>query len=158
MRISELGHVGQQRPRPPEQWNDLYRCRDLRRRYDTRRPTADYGQRYLQRLYGWLRARGGNAAPYLASGSYQNAWNFQTRTGAFNGSFDGRSYSGTTQATGGAGSTTFGGNFSGGSRSGSLNGAFFASPSDAAKYQAGTFSIGNNGSGYRASGIFAGQR
>ena len=101
---------------------------------------------------------GGNAAPYLASGSYQNAWNFQTRTGAFNGSFDGRSYSGTTQATGGAGSTTFGGNFSGGSRSGSLNGAFFASPSDAAKYQAGTFSIGNNGSGYRASGIFAGQR
>jgi FecR protein len=100
---------------------------------------------------------GGNAAPYFASGSYQNVWNFQSRTGAFNGSFDGRSYSGMT-ATGGAGSTTFAGNFSGGSRSGSLNGAFFASPSDAAKYQAGSFSIGSNGSGYQASGIFAGQR
>jgi hypothetical protein len=49
-------------------------------------------------------------------------------------------------------------NFSGGDRAGSLNGAFFASPSDAAKYQAGAFSIGNNSSGYRASGIFAGQR
>ncbi len=101
---------------------------------------------------------GGNAAPYFASGSYQNVWNFQNRAGAFNGSFDGRSYSGMTQATGGAGSTTFAGNFSGGSRSGSLNGGFFASPSDAAKYQAGSFSIGNNGSGYQASGIFAGQR
>ena len=101
---------------------------------------------------------GGNAAPYFASGSYQNVWNFQNRTGAFNGSFDGRSYSGMTQATGGAGSTTFAGNFSGGSRSGSLNGAFFASPTDAAKYQAGTFSIGNSGAGYQASGIFAGQR
>jgi hypothetical protein len=101
---------------------------------------------------------GGNAAPYFASGSYQNVWNFQSRTGAFNGSFDGGGYSGVTQATGGAGSTTFAGNFSGGSRSGSLNGAFFASPSDAAKYQAGRFSIGSNGSGYQASGVFAGQR
>ena len=101
---------------------------------------------------------GGNAAPYFASGNYQNVWNFQNRTGAFNGSFDGRSYSGMTQATGGAGSTTFAGNFSGGSRSGSLNGAFFSSPTDAAKYQAGSFSIGNSGAGYQASGIFAGQR
>ena len=101
---------------------------------------------------------GGSAAPYFASGSYQNVWNFQNRTGAFNGSFDGRSYSGMTQATGGAGSTTFAGNYSGGSRSGSLNGAFFASPTDAAKYQAGSFSIGNSGAGYQASGIFAGQR
>jgi hypothetical protein len=86
-----------------------------------------------------LHHTGRRQRPYLASGSYQNVWNFQTRTGAFNGSFDGRSYSGITQATGAAGSTTFAGNFSGESRSGSLNGAFFASPCDAAKYQAGTF-------------------
>jgi hypothetical protein len=37
-----------------------------------------------------------------------------------------------------------------------LNGAFFSSPTDAAAYQAGTFAI--RGSGYRAGGVFAGQR
>jgi hypothetical protein len=93
-----------------------------------------------------------------ASGTYQNAWNFQNRTGVFNGTFDNRNYSGTTQATGGPGSTTFAGNFSGGYRSGNLNGGFFSSPSDAAAYQAGTFSIGNARSRYQATGIFAGQR
>jgi hypothetical protein len=91
-------------------------------------------------------------------GTYQNVWNFQTRSGAFNGSFDSRSYSGMTQATAGSGGTAFNGNFSGGSRSGSLNGAFFASPRDGAAYQAGTFSIGSNRSGYQAAGVFAGQR
>jgi hypothetical protein len=91
-------------------------------------------------------------------GTYQNVWNFQNRTGVFNGSFDGRSYSGMTQATAGSGGLAFNGNFSGGSRSGSLNGAFFASPSNPAAYQAGTFSIGSSRSGYQASGIFAGQQ
>jgi hypothetical protein len=91
-------------------------------------------------------------------GTYRNDWNFLTRSGMFNGSFDGRSYSGMTQATTGSGGTAFSGNFSGGSRSGNLNGAFFASPRDAAAYQAGTFSIGSNRSGYQASGVFAGQR
>ncbi len=91
-------------------------------------------------------------------GTYQNVWNFQNRTGIFNGSFDGRNYSGTTQATPGSGGTSFTGSFNGGYRSGSLNGAFFASPSDAAAYQAGTFSIGNNRSSYQATGVFAGQR
>jgi hypothetical protein len=93
-----------------------------------------------------------------ASGTYQNVWNFQNRTGVFNGSFDGRSYSGMTQATAGSGGTAFNGTFSGGSRSGSLNGAFFASPRDAAAYQAGTFSIGSNRSAYQAAGVFGGQR
>ena len=101
--------------------------------------------------------RGGNS-PYLASGSYQNTWNFQTGRGAFAGSFDGRSYSGMTQTTGGTGSTTFAGTFTGGHRSGSLSGGFFSSPSDVAAYQAGTFSIGGRHSHYRATGIFAGQR
>jgi hypothetical protein len=93
----------------------------------------------------------------LITGTYQNVWNFQYRNGVFNGSFDGRNYSGTTQATGGAGSTTFAGNFSGGHRSGSLNGGFFSSPTDAAAYQAGTFSIGGHHH-YQAAGVFAGQR
>jgi hypothetical protein len=102
--------------------------------------------------------KGGNA-PYQATGSYQNAWNFQTGQGDFTGSFDRRNFSGTTYTTGG---TTFAGNFNsvGGHhhRSGSLSGGFFSSPTDAAAYQAGTFSIGNARSRYQASGVFAGQR
>ena len=97
-----------------------------------------------------------NGNAYAAGGAYQNAWNFGSRSGVFNGSFDGRAYSGTTQAT--YGRPDFTGSFTGGSRSGALNGAFFASPSDAAKYQAGTFTIGNSGSDYKATGVFAGQR
>ena len=154
MRISELGPVGQQRPRPrnngtPSTAVGTYVAGTIPA---VQLPTTGS---YLQRLYGWLRAEAA-PPPYLASGSYQNARNLQTRTGAFNGSFDG-GYSARRRPPA-ARAATFGGNFSGGDRAGSLNGAFFASPSDAAKYQAGAFSIGNNSSGYRASGIFAGQR
>ena len=99
---------------------------------------------------------GGNV--YGGAGSYQNTWNFANRNGAFSGTFDGRAYSGTTQATAGSNGQTFTGTFSGGGGTGGLNGAFFASPTDAAKYQAGTFSIGNNSAPYKASGVFAGQR
>ena len=95
---------------------------------------------------------------YGGAGSYQNTWNFANRNGAFSGTFDGRAYSGTTQATAGSNGQTFTGTFSGGGGTGGLNGAFFASPTDAAKYQAGTFSIGNNSAPYKASGVFAGQR
>jgi FecR-like protein len=95
---------------------------------------------------------------YGGAGSYQNTWNFANRSGVFNGTFDGRAYSGTTQATAGSNGQTFTGTFSGGGGTGGLNGAFFASPTDAAKYQAGTFSIGNNSAPYKASGVFAGQR
>jgi FecR protein len=94
--------------------------------------------------------------PVPASGTYRNDWNFQTGSGVFTGSFDNRNYSGTTQATGSG--PAFAGRFSGGGGSGRLNGAFFASPSDAAAYQAGTFSIGNARSRYQAAGVFGGQR
>jgi hypothetical protein len=82
-------------------------------------------------------------------------WSFQNRNGAFNGSFDGRNYSGTASATS-ANPQNFNGNFSGGNRAGQLNGSFFASPTDAAAYQGGNFAI--RGPHYRATGIFAGQR
>ncbi len=95
-----------------------------------------------------------NGNVYAAAGNYQNVWNFGARTGIFNGSFDNRSYSGNTQAIAGSNGRTFTGNFNGGG----LKGAFFASPSDPAAYQAGTFAIGNNSAPYKASGIFAGQR
>ena len=99
-----------------------------------------------------------NGNVYAAGGNYQNAWNFAARSGVFNGSFDGRSYSGNTQAVAGSNGQTFNGTFSGSGQVGGLNGAFFASPTDAAKYQAGTFSIGTNSAPYKASGVFAGQR
>jgi FecR protein len=102
-------------------------------------------------------AQNGSNGPYPASGIYRNEWNFQYGRGAFTGSFDGRGYSGTTQGTGG---TTFAGTFTstgGHHRSGSLSGGFFSSPTDAAAYQAGTFSIGGHHSRYQASGIFAAQ-
>lgn len=99
-----------------------------------------------------------NGNVYAAGGSYQNAWNFAARSGVFNGSFDGRSYSGNTQAIAGSNGQSFNGSFSGGGQTGHLKGGFFASPSDAAAYQAGTFAIGNNSAPYKASGVFAGQR
>jgi hypothetical protein len=99
-----------------------------------------------------------NGNVYAAGGSYQNVWNFANRSGVFNGSFDGRGYSGNTQAVAGSNGQTFNGNFSGGGQTGRLSGGFFASPSDAAAYQAGTFAIGNNSAPYKASGVFAGQR
>ena len=101
-----------------------------------------------------IAASQGNA--YAATGTYQNVWNFGARSGVFSGTFDGRAYSGPTQATTGSNGAAFTGGFSGGGRTGSLNGAFFSSPGDPAAYQAGTFSIG--GSQYKASGVFAGQR
>ena len=96
-----------------------------------------------------------NGQPTAANGTFQNVWNFGSRTGVFTGNFDRQSYSGTTGPTA-PGSTTFAGTFNGGNRSGTLNGAFFSSPTDAAAYQAGTFAI--RGSGYRAGGVFGGQR
>jgi hypothetical protein len=93
-----------------------------------------------------------------ATGSYSNTWNFGTRSGAFAGSFDGQAYVGATGAIPGSNGAAFTGSFSGGSRTGTLTGGFFASPGDAAAYQAGTFAIGGGRSGYRASGVFAGQR
>ena len=108
-------------------------------------------------------AQQGSNPRYVATGSYQNMWDFQHGRGAFTGNFDGRGYSGTIRGTGG---TTFAGAFNstGGGyyRSGSLNGGFFSAPTDTAghppAYQAGAFSIGNSRSWYQATGIFAGQR
>jgi hypothetical protein len=95
---------------------------------------------------------------YIASGGYNMNWSFASRHGAFHGSFDGTNYNGTARATHGSGGVNFSGQFHGGNRTGKLNGSFFEAPGDAAKYQAGQFSIGNNNSSYKASGIFAGQR
>jgi hypothetical protein len=95
---------------------------------------------------------------YSALGSYNSTVDFAKRAGSFNASFDGASYAGTIGAVPGSGGTSFTGNLAGAGRTGAVAGAFFASPSDPAKYQAGTFAIGTNSSTYKAAGIFAGQR
>lgn len=94
---------------------------------------------------------------YVAAGSFTNQWNFGTREGNFNASFDGANYAGTM-----VGSPAHV-NFTGGigdsndlSRTGTVNGSFFRSPTDAAAYQAGSFNI--SGPNYKAAGTFAGQR
>jgi len=103
-------------------------------------------------------ARTGSSSPYLATGTYNSTWGFASRTGTFNASFDGTNYSGSAAAVAGSGGTTFAGSFSGGGRNGTLSGAFFSAPSDAAKYQAGAFAIKGSESSYKAAGVFAGQR
>jgi hypothetical protein len=95
---------------------------------------------------------------YSATGSYSSTWSFGSRAGSFNASFDGTSYAGSAAATQGSGGTSFTGSFSGGGRTGNLSGAFFTSPTDAAKYQAGAFTIGSGSSTYNAAGVFAGSR
>jgi hypothetical protein len=94
---------------------------------------------------------------YVAAGSFTNQWNFGTREGNFNASFDGANYAGTmvgspahVNFTGGIGDTNDLG------RTGAVNGSFFRSPTDAAAYQAGSFNI--SGPNYKAAGTFAGQR
>ena len=96
---------------------------------------------------------GSNA--YVAAGTYTNAWNFGTQTGAVAiGNFDGATYAGTASLV--SGSVQFTGSIAGAGRTGSVNGAFFSSPTVAAKGQAGSFAI--TGPAYKAGGTFAAQK
>ncbi|MDP3163191.1 MAG: FecR domain-containing protein [Reyranella sp.] len=94
---------------------------------------------------------------YLAAGSYTNAWNFASQTGAVTiGNFDGATYTGTTALTNGT--VNFTGTLSGASRTGAVAGSFFDAPGagGVAKGQAGTFTV--TGTGYKAGGTFMGQK
>jgi hypothetical protein len=99
---------------------------------------------------------------YNAAGSYSSTWSFQNRVGSFNGSFDSRTYAGALIATPGSSGVSFAGAMvstnSGRFLTGTVAGSFFSGGGDAAKYQAGAFSIGQNSSTYKASGVFAGNR
>jgi hypothetical protein len=93
---------------------------------------------------------------YVAAGTFQQTWDFTNRTGAVViNNFDGVTYNGTT--AGSPSNVNFAGPITGtAGRSGNVAGSFFKSPTDAAAYQAGTFSI--TGTAYKATGTFAGQR
>jgi hypothetical protein len=95
---------------------------------------------------------GANA--YVAAGTYGSVWNFGARAGTFNASFDGTNYAGAGVATTSSGAT-FSGVFGGGGRAGQFAGSFFG---PGAANQGGSFTIGNNVTPYKASGIFAGQQ
>jgi FecR protein len=87
------------------------------------------------------------------TGSYGMNYSWGAGIGSFNASFDTKNYAGAVVGTGNA---NFTGAFAGGGNVGSLAGAFYSSPTAAVAGQAGTFGI--TGSGYAASGIFAGAK
>jgi hypothetical protein len=96
----------------------------------------------------------GNAT-YFAAGTFNQTWNFASQTGSVTiNNFDGATYSGNTALQ--SGTVNFTGPLSGAGRTGQINGSFFSSSSNPVAGQAGSFSV--TGTGYKAGGIFAGQR
>lgn len=105
---------------------------------------------------------GGGGYTYVAAGNFGMTWNFATRNGTVGvngwdrgGPFgaNGVTMSGTASS---ANARDFSGGISGGGLSGAWAGSFFRSPADVVAYLGGNFHV--VGSGYRAAGIFAGQR
>lgn len=96
-----------------------------------------------------------NGARYVAFGTYNQSWNFGTKTGgATITSFDNISnISGTLSSSNGR---EFSGSISGGSVSGNLAGSFFKGGTDAVKAAAGNFTL--TGTNYQAAGTFAAQK
>ncbi|HLI11415.1 MAG TPA: FecR domain-containing protein [Alphaproteobacteria bacterium] len=102
-----------------------------------------------------------NGSAYLASGQFQNAWNFGTRSGTISiSNFDGKNFVGSAAATV-ANPRDYHGNFSGALANGTalhgtLNGSFFKSSTDVAAETGGQFKITSSGpTNYTAAGIFA---
>ncbi len=98
-------------------------------------------------------AQNSGSAIRNVTGSYGMSYSWGLGAGSFGASFDNRSYTGAVVGTGGA---SFTGAFAGSGNVGTLAGAFYSSPTAAVAGQAGTFGI--TGSGYAASGIFAGNK
>ncbi len=114
---------------------------------------------YSGHIIGNVENEVGNS--YVAVGNFSNAWNFGTESGDISiTNFDGADYSGTAYAD--YSKVRFSGYFSGlgpaSDRSGSLNGAFFRSPTDPVAYQAGSFQIESYYNNYKAAGTFQGVR
>ena len=102
-----------------------------------------------------------NGKSYIAPGAYNSVWSFGQRNGITTAAFDGVTYGGGT--TPNTYMTGNGPSFTaptlpaaGAARTMTTQGAFFSSPSDPAKYQAGRFTI--NGTNYMGGGTFAAQK
>ena len=94
----------------------------------------------------------------IETGSYQNVWNFGSRSGVATIRFDDARFQANTVQNGNSANFTTQGRVPAqtGNRSIELNGSFVSTPGKPANYQIGSFNI--NGGGYNANGIFAGQR
>ena len=102
-----------------------------------------------------------NGAAYIAPGTYSSVWSFGQRNGITTATFDGATYGGgrtpnTFMVGNGPAFTAPTLPAAGAGKTMTTQGAFFSSPSDPAKYQAGRFTI--NGTNYMAGGTFAAQK
>jgi hypothetical protein len=104
-----------------------------------------------------------NGSQFIANGTYQNVWNFGTRSGIATATFDGASFGN------GKSANTFGVQNSpvfntsqplpsngGPARNLDLTGAFVSTPGGSASHQVGAFSV--TGQNYQATGAFAGKK
>ena len=101
-------------------------------------------------------------AAYVAAGTYNNQWNYGSRSGVATLTFDGATFGGggtpnTFNPTGTAAIGTPTPLASTSGRTATLNGAFFSSPTTPAKGQGGSFAV-NGGAAYKAGGTFAAQK
>jgi hypothetical protein len=104
-----------------------------------------------------------NGSQFIANGTYQNVWNFGTRSGIAKATFDGASFGGANSPN------TFGiqnspvfntsqplPSNSGPARNLDLTGVFVTTPGSPASHQVGAFSV--TGQNYQATGAFAGKK
>jgi hypothetical protein len=98
-----------------------------------------------------------NGARYQAVGSFQNSWDFASKSGTVSvTNFDGANFS-SVSVSASSGGRDFAGSGSGTSgRSISLHGSFFKGGSDAVAEQGGQFHV--MGTGYKAAGTFAAKK
>jgi len=88
------------------------------------------------------------------TGNYSMNYNFGSRVGVTNMTFDNTAYRGTVSGNNPSG-TNFSGGFAGARGTGTMNGQFYG---PGAANQGGTFTIGTKSTPYQAVGIFGGQR
>jgi hypothetical protein len=105
---------------------------------------------YVGEMFGAANGR-------LAGGSYQNAWNFNTRSGTFTATFDEARFQGTTFANGNSGTYNTRGPVASSNRDRKmeLNGAFFGRGSQP-DFQYGSFNV--QGPRYSGGGVYYGEK
>lgn len=95
-----------------------------------------------------------NGSRYQAVGTFQNAWNFSTHSGAVTvTNFDGSNFSNVSVSATSTNRRDFAGSGSNGTKSISFHGSFFQGGSDAVAEQGGQFHV--IGTNYKAAGTFA---
>ena len=94
----------------------------------------------------------------IATGDYQNAWNFGTRSGAVTATFEGARFQGNTVGFAGGFITPNGIQSSNTNRTLGLIGGFHGGSGNVPTNQFGFFAITGDRGGYNAAGTFAGEK